>query len=338
MAVTIRDVARHAGVSPMTVSRVINESQQVSLATREVVEAAIQELGYVPNVLARGLSARRTRILALIVPDAANPFFTMIVRGAEVIARQAGYRVILCNTENDFEQEHEYVQAMLEHRVEGILIAPAGDRSLATLRLIAQQGVPFVQIDRRVEGMPFDLVQGDGVGDARRLVQHLITVGHRRIAMFVGVSDVSTSRDRLRGYQLALESAGLVFDPGLVFESSFTPEGGYQAAQRLLWLEQRPDAIFAINYMVAVGALRALREQRLDVPHDLGLACFDDIEHAALICPFLTVMVQPADSYGRIATDLLLARIEGTAPESPRSVILSAELIVRESCGAKRMG
>jgi LacI family transcriptional regulator len=334
MAVTIRDVARRAGVSPMTVSRVINGGHQVSEETRQAVDSVIRELGYVPNVLARGLSARRTRILALIVPDVANPFFTLVVRGAEVIARQAGYRVILCNTENDLEQEREYVQAMLEHRVEGILIAPAGDLSQSTLRLIEQQNVPFVQIDRRVEGVNHDLVQGDGIGDARRLVRHLIDIGHQRIAMFVGIPDVSTSRDRLNGYREALESAGLAFDPSLVFESNFSVEGGYLAGQRLLWLAQRPDAIFAINTLVAVGAVKALREQRLEIPGDIGLVCFDDIEHAALICPFLTVMVQPAESYGRIATDLLLARINQLAPEPVRSVMLSAELIVRESCGA----
>jgi LacI family transcriptional regulator len=322
----------------MTVSRVINGGHLVSEETRQTVEASIRELGYVPNVLARGLSAQRTHILALIVPDVANPFFTMIVRGAEVVARQAGYRVILCNTENDPDQERIYVEAMLAHRVEGILLAPAGDSSGATIRLIDQHQVPVVLVDRSVIGLQSDLVQGDGVGDARRLVEHLIQSGRRRIAMIAGVDDVSTTRDRQRGYQLALNAAGIPFDPGLVVPSSFSPDGGYLAIQPLLWMEGRPDAIFAINNLVAVGAVRALREQRVDIPGDMALVCFDDIEHAATICPFLTVMLQPAESYGRIATELLLARVSNTATEPTRAIILSAELIVRESCGARRRG
>jgi LacI family transcriptional regulator len=336
MAVTIRDVARQAGVSPMTVSRVINGGHFVSEETRQHVEAVIRELGYVPNVMARGLSAQRTRILALIVPDVANPFFTLIVRGAEVLARQAGYRVILCNTENDREQEWAYVQAMLEHRVEGILIAPAGDHSTDTLRLIEQQQVPYVLVDRSVQGVHCDVVQGDSVGDAYKLVEHLISHGHRRIAMIAGVAGVSTSRDRQRGYREALEAAGIPLEPALIVDSDFNTEGGYQAAQRLLWMPKRPDAIFAINNLVAVGVVRALRERRLSIPNDIALACFDDIEHAAVICPFLTVMQQPAESYGRIATDRLLARITGDASENAHSVILSAELIIRESSGPRR--
>lgn len=338
MAATIRDVARHAGVSPMTVSRVINGGHLVSEETRQTVEASIRELGYVPNVLARGLSVQRTRILALIVPDVANPFFTMIVRGAEVVARQAGYRVILCNTENDPDQERVYVEAMLAHRVEGILLAPASDSSGATIRLIEHHQVPVVLVDRSVIGLKSDLVQGDGVGDARLLIEHLILAGRRRIAMIAGVDDVSTTRDRKSGYRLALEAAGIAFDPGMVMASNFSPDGGYQAIQRLLWMEKRPDAIFAINNLVAVGAVRALREQRISIPTDIALVCFDDIDHAAMICPFLTVMQQPAESYGRIATDLLLARVSGAASEPHRTIILSAELIVRESCGARRKG
>lgn len=319
----------------MTVSRVINGGNLVSETTRHVVEASIRALGYVPNVLARGLSAQRTRILALIVPDVANPFFTKVVRGAEVVARQAGYRVILCNTENDREQELAYVQAMLEHRVEGILIAPAGDYSADTLKLIEQQDVPFVLVDRSVDGMACDLVQGDSVGDAFRLTQHLIGNGHRRIAMIAGVDGVSTSRDRKRGYHEAMAAANLSVDPAWIIASDYDTEGGYQATQRLLWSDQQPDAIFAINFLVAVGVIRALREHRLTVPEDVALACFDDIEYAALLCPFLTVMQQPAESYGRIATDRLLERIAGRGADSLRSVVLSAELIVRVSSGRR---
>lgn len=336
MAVTIDEVAQRAGVSAMTVSRVINGNQRVRVETRQRVEQAIAELGYVPNNLARGLMRRKTGTLALIVPDVANPFFTLIVRGAESVARQNGYRAILCNTESDLDKEQAYLQEMLEHRVEGLLIAPVSDRSRRNLRLLEQHRVPFVLLDRSVNGVECDVVQGDSVGGARRLAEHLLGMGHRRVAMIAGQPDISTSRDRLRGYRDAVEAAGIVYDPALVFESNTSIDGGYLASKKLIELDDRPTAVFAINSLVALGVVQALREHRLDIPRDMALVCFDDIEHAAIICPFLTVMAQPAETFGTIATQLLLERISGRVPERARQVVLAAELIVRESCGAKR--
>src|SRR5215218_2847044 len=166
--VTIRDVAREAGVSTMTVSRVINGAVSVSPGTRAIVEQAIGDLGYVPSRLARGLSARRTGTLAMIVPDVANPFFTLIVRGAEDVARRAGYRMILCDTRADLSIEREVIEEMIAHRVEGIAIAPVGDRSKSHLERLARFGVQFVLIDRSVAGVESDVVFGDNEGGARR--------------------------------------------------------------------------------------------------------------------------------------------------------------------------
>jgi LacI family transcriptional regulator len=336
MSVTIHEVARRAGVSKMTVSRVINGGKRVSAETRQRVEQAIADLAYVPNSLARGLSRRKAGTLALIVPDVANPFFMLIVRGAEDVARRSGYRVILCNTESDLAREYVYLQEMLAHRVEGLLIAPVSDQSRRHLRRLEQHGVPFVLIDRSIEGLECDLVQGDSVGGARRLAEHLIGLDHRRIAMIAGQLDVSTSRDRLRGYREALEAAGLGWDATIVFESNFAIDGGYQATQQLLQLDPRPTAVLAVNNLVALGVVQAARERGLEIPGDMALVCFDDIEHASIICPFLTVMAQPAETFGTIATQLLLEHIAGRAPERRRQVVLTAEMIVRESCGAGR--
>src|SRR5436190_16770657 len=173
-SVTIRDVARQAGVSAMTVSRVINSSPSVSSATRSRVEHAIADLGYVPSRLARGLSRQRTGTLALIVPDVANPFFTLIVRGAEDVARRAGYRVLLCDTHADLTVEREVIEEMIAHRVEGIVIAPVSDRSRDHLRRLARFGVPFVLVDRTVAGVEADAVLGDSAVGAQQLVEHLI--------------------------------------------------------------------------------------------------------------------------------------------------------------------
>jgi LacI family transcriptional regulator len=334
--VTIRDVARLSGVSPMTVSRVINESAQVSPDTRRRVEQAISELGYVPSRLARGLSRQRTRTLALIVPDVANPFFTLIVRGAEDFARRADYRVILCDTRADVNLERDVIEEMIAHRVEGIVIAPVSDRSKVHLRRLAKFGVPFVLIDRTVAGVDADAVLGDSVGGARQLVEHLISLGHRRIGFIVESDEVSTARDRRRGYEAALAAAGLQLDPALVADATVDPRGGFDGMQRLLALEERPTAVFTVNNLVALGAIEAVREAGLEVPDDIALVCFDDIEYASRLHPFLTVMEQPAETFGTLGTQLLLERIDGRGSERRRVVVLPAEFVVRKSCGASR--
>jgi len=332
--VTIRDVARLAGVSPMTVSRVINGSARVSIAARGRVEQAIDDLGYVPSRLARGLSAQRTGTIALIVPDVANPFFTLIVRGAEESARRAGFGVILCDTRSDLSVERDAIEEMMAHRVEGILVAPVSDRSRDHLQRLATFGIPFVLIDRTVPGIDVDAVLGDSFEGARRLVDHLVSLGHRRIGLIIETDEVSTARDRRRGYRAALDAAGIAFDPLLVVEASVDPDGGIQGMRRLLELEDRPTAVFTVNNLVALGAIEAARAAGLEVPDDIALVCFDDIEYASRLYPFLTVMEQPAETFGSLGAQLLLERIGRRAPERPRVVVLPAEFVVRRSCGA----
>lgn len=333
--ITIRDVARAAGVSPMTVSRVMNGSHRVRPDTRQRVEEAIAALGYIPNHLARGLSRQKTGALALVVPDFTDPFFSLILRGAEDVARRAGYGVILCNTASDVEREGALLEEMVAHRVEGLLIAPVSDHSRSNLRRLGIHSVPFVLIDRVIPGVEVDLVQGDSVAGARQLVDHLVSLGHRRIGHVTESPSVSTARDRRRGYEEGLAAAGIAVDPDLVVEgTSSTVDGGYEATGRLLEHELRPSAIFAVNNLTAVGAIRAIRDRGLRVPDDVAVVCFDDIELAALLDPFLTVMAQPAETFGTLAAQLLIDRIAGRATGRRRRVVLPADLIVRASCGA----
>jgi LacI family transcriptional regulator len=335
MRVTIQDVAAHAGVSAMTVSRVINESPRVSPDTRQRVEASIAKLGYVPNRLARGLIQRKTHAFGVIVPDVANPFFTLVVRGIEQVAWRAGYHVILCDTQGDLERERDYLEDMVEFQVDGVLIAPVGDRSRPQLRRLARNNVPFVLVDRSITDFDADLVQGDSIGGARQLVDHLIELGHTRIAMVTETSEVSTARDRLRGYRDALENAGIEFDPELVVESSaIDPDAAAEAAGRLLGLATPPTAIFAVNNIAVVGVVEAARQDGFEIPGDLALVCFDDIEHVSRLYPFLTVMAQPAETFGTIATQLLLDRLSGRVGQRRRIVVLPADFVVRRSSGA----
>ena len=332
---TIRDVARLSGVSPMTVSRVINDSERVSPGTRRRVEQAIAELGYVPSRLARGLSRQRTGTLSVIVPDVANPFFTAVVRAAEEVARRADYHVILCDTRADLTVERDVIEELIAHRVEGVVIAPVSDRSATHLRRLAEFGVPFVLVDRSIPGVDSDVVLGDSSGGARRLIEHLISLGHRRIGFIVESGDVSTARDRRTGYEAALSAAGIALDPALVVNASADPSGGLAGMNRLLGLEERPTAVFTVNNLAAVGAIEAVRAAGLEVPDDVALVCFDDIEYASRLYPFLTAMEQPAQTFGTLGTQLLLERIEGRGPQRRHEVVLPGEFIIRKSCGAK---
>jgi LacI family transcriptional regulator len=333
--VTIHDVASHAGVSAMTVSRVINDSPRVSDDTRRRVQASIAKLGYVPNRLAHGLIRRKTSAFGVIVPDVANPFFTLAVRGVEQVAWRAGYHVILCDTQGDLERERGYLEDMVAFQVEGVLIAPVGDRSRPHLRLLTRNNVSFVLIDRSIAGFDCDLVQGDSVAGARRLVEHLIELGHRRIGFITETADVSTARDRLQGYREALEAAGLEFAPELVAETStIDPEIAGEATSSLLALRDAPSGIFAVNNIAVVGVVEAARQHGLEIPDDLALVCFDDIEHVSRLHPFLTVMAQPAETFGTIATQLLLDRLSGVVGPRRRIVVLPADFVIRKSSGA----
>jgi LacI family transcriptional regulator len=273
----------------------------------------------------------------LIVPDIADPFFTLVLRGSESVARRGNYRVILCNTDGDLERENDYFEDMIAHRVEGLLIAPVSDESKRNLRRLMQHQVPFVLIDRSIPGIDSDLVQGDSLGGSRLLVEHLISLGHRRIAHITESPRVSTARDRLRGYTEALAAAGIPFDPALVFEAdAANVRGGEEGTRALLDRNTDLTAIFAVNNLVAAGAARVLRERKLTIPDDVALVCFDDIQLAALIDPFFTVMAQPAETFGTMGAHLLLERIEGRGGERARRIILPADLIIRRSCGAQQ--
>ncbi|MBN8995089.1 MAG: LacI family DNA-binding transcriptional regulator [Rhizobiales bacterium] len=333
MAVTMREVARRAGVSAMTVSRVINGREGVDAETQRKVEEAIHALDYVPNRLARGLVSQKTQTIGLIVPDVVNPFFAPVARGAETAARKAGYRVLLCNSEGDLRLEREYIEDLVAHRAEGLLLAPASDRSRTAILSLLRGRFPLVLLDRALPEVECDMVVSDSAGGARRLVEHLIAVGHREIAHVTDAEDTSTGRERLRGYREALEAAGIPFREELVFRTTVDRIGGYRAAQEILALQDLPTAIFTVNNMTVVGTMEALRERGMKVPRDMALVCFDDVEHIAVLSPFLTVIDQPAETFGSLGAQLLLERIGGKASARARRIVLQTDLIVRESCG-----
>ena len=333
---TIHDVAKRAGVAPITVSRVINHSGYFSQAARARVEAAIAELEYVPNRLASSLRSKRTNTLALVITDITNPFFTTLARGVEDTASDAGYTVVFCNTDESDAEERKYLQVLLQQQVDGILLVPARSAS-TSVDVIHKQGTPVVVLDRRMPpGTEVDVVRCENEDGAYRLIRLLIELGHRHIAILSGPMGVSTAEDRLAGYQRALAEAGLPPDPNLIIYGAFNQPSGYDMVPRLLSSTPRPTALFAANNMISIGALKSLQDVGLRVPDDLAMVCFDDLPPNLLTFPFFTVVSQPAYEMGRIATQLLLARRAGQAPAACQEIILPVELIVRQSSGAPR--
>ncbi len=331
---TITDVARRAGVSPVTVSRVMNGAPNVNPATRAKVEQAIAELGYLPSTVARSLRSKRTRSLALLLPDITNTFWTTVARGVEDTAQTLGYTVFVCNTDEDCRKQQRYLELAVSQRVDGVLIAPC-QRDAAALRLLRERAVPTVMIDRRIDGWNVDTVLGDSVGGARALVQHLIALGHRRIAVISGPVTTSTAKDRVTGYCQALAEAGLPADESLIRRGTFRACAGEELTRSLLVESPGLTAIFAANNAIALGVIDALTAAGQRIPQDIAVVAFDDFVDASHLFPFLTVAVQPAYEMGCEAARLLLERLAGTGPAQPQHVVLPCRLVVRHSCGSR---
>jgi LacI family transcriptional regulator len=331
----IVDVAKLAGVAPITVSRCINNSGYCSVETRAKVEAAIAELGFVPNRLASGLRSKRTNTLALVLTDISNPFFTTIARGVEDMASDEGYTVIFCNTDESVSKEKMYVQMLLEKRVDGILLVPA-QSTPDSVTLIQKHATPLVILDRRVPDVKADVVRCDSEGGAYELTRLLLSLGHREIAIINGPSGVSTAVDRLDGYRRALAEAGVAHHSRMEYDGSFTQESGYTLTHRAFANSPLPSALFAANNFIAFGALKALREMGLRVPEDVAVVGFDDLPAALVTFPFLTVANQPAYEMGRRAIEILLNKLCGGALDQYQEVMLPAEIVIRQSSGQVR--
>lgn len=338
---TISDVAKLAGVSAMTVSRVVNSTGYTSTETRARVEAAIEELGYVPNALARQLRSKRTKTIALVVSDISNPFFTTIARGVEDFFVGHGFSVMYCNTDEDETEEERYLLMLIERQVDGILLVPARS-SGDSFRLLHAHHMPVVVLDRRIEAANVDSVRCDSEAGAHALARHLVELGHRRIAVLTGRRNVSTSVDRVAGCRRALEEVGLELSDDLVhwggfqFGKSNQADGHRMATDMLAAPGERPTAVFGANNFIAFGAIRALREAGLRVPDDISVVAFDDLPEEWVSEPFLTVARQPAYEIGNRAAALLLDHINGNLEPTGESIVLPFDLIIRRSAAPPR--
>ncbi|MGI8959212.1 MAG: LacI family DNA-binding transcriptional regulator [Bryobacteraceae bacterium] len=330
-APNIYDVAREARVSVFTVSAVINKKEHVGAVLKRRVDAAISKLDYRPNSLAQSLAKERTHTIGIVVPDIANPFFPLLVRGAEDAAQKGGYTVLLCNSDGKPEKEELYLELLLSKRVDGILLTKApGQLSPRIRRIIAEMKVPSVLMMRTYPSLTADAVITDDLKGSFEAVSHLARIGHRRIALVGGPLTVSNGKARWQGFRKALKANRLQYDPELIYEGDYHIESGRRAALSIL--THRPDAVFIANYMMTVGFLQAAQEMGMRCPEDFGLVTLDDYPWLRLFDPPLTAVELPKYEVGCVATEMLLARIGGNNGRGVTRKIMP-QLCIRESCG-----
>jgi DNA-binding LacI/PurR family transcriptional regulator len=318
-------IAESAGVSIGTVSNVINGSNSVREQLRQRVLGAIQKLGYQPNQLSRGLRLNRTNIIGVIVPDITNPFFPSVVRGVEDIAFEQGYRLILCNTDDDPQKEFSYVNDLRSFLPAGLLVIPAVDSTIKPI-----SGIPMVCLDRIPEGWRGDAVVVANYNGAYDAARHVIRLGHRQIAVISGPSHLTNARERLEGFLSALREAKIPIDREYMQEGHFDQASGHACMTRLLRMLPRPTAVFAANDLMGLGALSAVREAKLACPDDVSIISFDGLEITEVSNPALTTVSQSGYQLGRTAARLLLNRIGGSK-EPFRKIVLPTELKIRNS-------
>ena len=331
---TIRDVAKLAGVSFKTVSRVINNDPYVSVETLAKVKRVIDELGYRPNITARGLAVRRTFLIGLVIPEITSAAYALMIQGVEEESAAQDYRLVLCSTRHSRRKEDSLFESLAAaRRVDGILLF-SNRIDLSHFTRFKEFGLPFVAIDRDVEDDDIPCVYTNNRDGVYRTTAHLVASGRSRIAYITPVIDTCTTVERMEGYEQAMHDHNLYYQGRTIVDHTGDRSKGFAAMEHLLAREDPPDGIVAFNDLLAIGAMQAIKEHGLRVPEDIAVVGFDDIEAASLVEPALTTVRQPLHDIGQVACKTLLQLINGEQP-SIKKVAFDPILIVRKSCGAK---
>lgn len=330
--ITLSDIAKSLGVSKATVSLAINNDSRVADETRRKILNKIEELGYVYNRGAAGLSTGKSNTVGLAVHDITNPYFTEVCAECEAILSQNNKMAFLCNTNESLDHQERFIEALIEHRADGLILSPADRTDLNSLKPIFSRKLPTVMIARYVDGAKLDFVGNDGMLAFKTATEHLIKLGHTRIAMAGGGQQTSVSKNRRAGFFKAMQDNGLEPDPSLIINCVTKPSGGEETVQTLLNLSNPPTAVVSFTDLIAVGMLSGLHRMGLTPGKDLAVVSCDDIEEADRGYAQLTTMKIKKGEIGRKAAELLIRRINN--PNAPiRHIHLKSELIIRKSCG-----
>ena len=327
--VTVKNVARKARVSTATVSHVINETRFVSEDLRVRVHQAIEELGYRPNAVAQSLRRKRTKNIAMIIPDIAYPFLAEVARGVEDAGFELGYSVILCESNGDPAREIAYIDLLLAKQVDGIIFVAAGESS-NHIKILIREGMPVVVCGRALQDGYADTVTTDNVGSGCQATEHLIRLGHCCIGCIAGPRELYVSNRRVDGYKRTMEEHSVPLCKDLIIHGDFRCRGGYEVMRHLLDLDELPTAVFSCNDLMAMGALCAISKRKLRIPQDIAIVGCDDIALAAFTNPSLTTVAHPKYKMGVAATRMLVERIENKS-NPPTKCILPTKLVIRDS-------
>ena len=326
--VTIKDVAKNAGVSTATVSRVLAGSNLVSDSLRSRVIATVETLEYHPNQLGRSLRRQATNIIGMIVTDIQNPFFTSILRGAQDGLQGNELVVLIANSDENPEQELLHLKILRSQGVIGLILAPSETDYKNLQNLLT--GIAVVAVDRIPKNLNVDTIVVDNKAGSKRATQHLIALGHERIGFIAGINTVTTGQERLKGYLEAIQESGLRKIGDLIQDGAFHQQGGYDAMNRMLNLRKSPTAVVSANNLMTLGALQAIHDRCIKIPEEIAIIGFDDMAWASSLQPPLTVVAQPTYEIGKQAACLLLDRLDN--PDLPaRNLVLNTELIIRAS-------
>lgn len=332
MSVKLKDIAEYLNISVSTVSRVANGLDRVSDETRRKVEAAIKKFNYHPNEIARSLKYKGGRAIGMIVPDISNEFFTQVIMGAESAAYKNGYFLILSSSGGEANREADCVRLFRQNQIAGLILATVSDRE-DYFKEISSLKIPVVFIDNLPgQNKSFNSVTINNIGAAYQITKHIIDKGYKKIAFISGSRSETSASQRLEGWRKAMEENGIPINGDWVKEGDFKSGSGYSTMKRILEGTERPQAVVAANNLMAYGAVRAIREMRLDIPGDIAVACFDAYDPTGLVQPRITTMIQPADSIGSKAAELIIHSSEDESIEYYNNIVLTAKLVEGDSC------
>jgi LacI family transcriptional regulator len=330
---TIADVAIDAGVSVSTAARVLSGQGYAADETRRLVLDVAKDLGYVPNQIARSLRTRQTRMLGLLIGDVENLFYSVIARNVESVAKEAGYHVVLCNSDDEPAIEREYLKLLEGIRVDAVIVTPTAKNRRDLTRLL-EKDIVIVQMDRRVEGLTADAILVDNERGAASAVARLVDAGHSRIGIVTGELTVATARQRRAGYERALKEHGIPVRKELIKSGSFHRGHAIEVATELFRARPAPTAIFAASNILVEGTLVALEQEGFAVPRDVSVVAFDDVPWMSMVQPAITTVQQPIADMARSATELVLRRLREGREGPPSTVVFRTQLIERDSVGA----
>jgi len=330
-SVTIKEVAKLAGVSTTTVSYVINKSRFVSEQTRAKVLKAIEELDYRPNIVARSLRERKTGTVGLIICDLRNPFFSEVLQGIETYLGKKKYSLIVTNTDYDNDKERESIDMFYSKQVDGVIVVP-GENTNKHVKFLTERNIPVVLLDRKLQNLNVDVVLVNNIEGSKQLTEHLMSLGHKRIGVIAGPLNSTTGKERLEGYLKALKAHSMPEDNDLIKIGDFKKQSGYLLTLELISLAVPPTVIFACNNLLGLGVMQALKEKKIRIPEEIGLAIFDDLPWFNYVSPSLTGVAQPSFQLGETAGRLLFEQMRKRR-KKPKEVVLDVQLKIRQSAG-----